>query len=198
MSRPLPFFACFAPRGDRLSLDAWLRARSGARTLPAGAAWPQRLMQISLLFVYVFSVPAKPSDDIAWLDGTALYYVMASANSGRFPELAPLVVRERRHFAVKFAAGALRVASVVFPLFAILGALGAVSQLRGVEAGPFVAASGAFAIFFLVFELIYAVTLWGFADALILIADTYDAQRVTQQQISELRIECAGPTSETS
>ena len=90
VSRPLLFFACFAPLGDRLSIDAWLRARSGARTPAAGAVWPQRLMQISLLFVYVFSVPAKPSDDTAWLDGTALYYVMASANWGRFPELARL------------------------------------------------------------------------------------------------------------
>lgn len=47
-------------------------------------------MQISVVFVYLFSLPAKPSDDRAWIDGTAIYYVMASENWGRFQFLTPL------------------------------------------------------------------------------------------------------------
>lgn len=90
VSRPLLFFACFASLGDRWSVDDWLRRRSGAPRPPQREVWPLRLMQISVVFVYLFSLPAKPSDDIAWIDGSAIYYVMASENWGRFPELAPL------------------------------------------------------------------------------------------------------------
>lgn len=88
VSRPLLFFACFASLGDAWSVDAWLRARRGRPAPAAGAIWPLRMMQISVVFVYLFSLPAKPSDDRAWLDGTALYYVMASENWSRFPQLA--------------------------------------------------------------------------------------------------------------
>jgi hypothetical protein len=90
VSRPLLFFACFASLGDAWSVDAWLRSRRGAPAPAAGAIWPLRMMQISVAFVYLFSLPAKPSDDRAWIDGTALYYVMASENWSRFPHLATL------------------------------------------------------------------------------------------------------------
>lgn len=90
VSRPLLFFACFASLGDRLSVDSWLRWRAGLPAPVAGAIWPLRMMQVSAAFVYLFSLPAKPHDDVAWIDGSAIYYVMASHNWGRFPELAPL------------------------------------------------------------------------------------------------------------
>lgn len=90
VSRQLLFFACFAPLGDQLSVDAALTRRAGRATGGRAPAWSLRLMQLAIVFIYVFSVPAKPSDDVAWLDGSAVYYVMASANWGRFPALAPL------------------------------------------------------------------------------------------------------------
>lgn len=90
VSRPLLFFACFASLGDVWSVDAWLRSRRGDPVPRRGVIWPLRMMQVSVVLVYVFSLPAKPIDDRAWLDGTALYYVMASENWGRFPALAPL------------------------------------------------------------------------------------------------------------
>ena len=90
VSRQLLFFACFASVGDRWSVDAWLRSRRGLPLVRPGAIWPLRLMQLTLAFVYLFSMPAKPSDDVAWRDGSAIYYVMASVNWGRFPALAPL------------------------------------------------------------------------------------------------------------
>lgn len=90
VSRELLFFACFASLGDRVSIDAWLRARRGLPPPRPGRIWPLRLMQLVVAFVYLFSMPAKPSDDVAWRDGTAIYYVMASVNWGRFPSIAPL------------------------------------------------------------------------------------------------------------
>lgn len=90
VSRQLLFFACFASLGDAWSVDAWLRRRSGLPDPRPGSIWPLRLMQISTTFVYLFSTPAKPADDVAWIDGSAIYYVMASYNWGRFPALAPL------------------------------------------------------------------------------------------------------------
>lgn len=90
VSRQLLFFACFASLGDRWSVDAWLRSRRGLAPVRPGGVWPMRLMQLTLAFVYLFSMPAKPSDDVAWRDGSAIYYVMASVNWGRFPSLAPL------------------------------------------------------------------------------------------------------------
>ncbi|MBI2773288.1 MAG: HTTM domain-containing protein, partial [Chloroflexi bacterium] len=90
VSRQILFFACFASLGDRWSVDAWLRSRRGLAPVHARAIWPLRLMQLALVFVYMFSMPAKPSDDVAWRDGTAIYYVMSSWNWARFPQLAPL------------------------------------------------------------------------------------------------------------
>ncbi len=90
VSRPLLFFACFASLGDRVSVDAWLRRRQGKPAPTPGAIWPLRMLQVSAAFVYLFSMPAKPADDVAWIDGSAIYYVMASHNWGRFPALAPL------------------------------------------------------------------------------------------------------------
>lgn len=90
VSRPLLFLACFASLGERWSIDAFLRTRRGQPTRQPAEIWPLRLMQLTVVSVYLFSMPAKPSDDPAWIDGTAIYYVMASENWGRFPELAPL------------------------------------------------------------------------------------------------------------
>lgn len=90
VSRQLLFFACFASLGDRWSVDAWSRSRRGVAAPAPGSIWPLRLMEVTIAFVYVFSMPAKPSDDVAWRDGTAIYYVMSSLNWGRFPSLAPL------------------------------------------------------------------------------------------------------------
>jgi hypothetical protein len=43
-------------------------------------------------------------------------------------------------------------------------------------------------VFGFVFALIYALILWGFADALVLLADLDDAQRATQRQLADLTL----------
>ena len=100
-------------------------------------------------------------------------------------------MKKRGHFAIKFTAALLRVAALLIVIGGLFGAL-AVTQfqtpsgtIQGVPAGA--AAIGY--VFVLAFTLIYAIMLWGFADALVLIADTNDAQRESAQQLAQLMLE---------
>jgi len=94
--------------------------------------------------------------------------------------------RDRVHFAVKFAAGAMRIASVLVALGSIGGAVALFNLPRlGVQALPDLVA-GVIAAVVVVFALIYALILWGFADGLVLLADVDDAQRATQRQLADL------------
>jgi hypothetical protein len=54
--------------------------------------WAARMMQFNVALIYVISLPAKLSDDWAWLQGDALYWTMASDmwSRGWFPELGYL------------------------------------------------------------------------------------------------------------
>ena len=107
-----------------------------------------------------------------------------------------MIVRRKSHFAVKFAAGAMRVVAILVALAGLLAVAGAAlaipTQLQtpagtapipGASTGG---AAGALGLVFLVFALAYATILWGLADGLILLADTYDAQRTTQLQVNDL------------
>jgi hypothetical protein len=85
--RMLLFFGCFAPLGHCLSLDRWLRSRrrSGAAPRPLPPVWSVRLLQVNIALIYVFSLPNKLVDDVAWRDGTAIYWTMLSGNWSRWP-----------------------------------------------------------------------------------------------------------------
>ena len=97
--------------------------------------------------------------------------------------------RDRLHFAVKFAAGAMRVAAVIVVLAGIGGAV-AVFNLPSIPGGESLSVPPLFAIAVaaaaVTFSLIYALILWGFADGLVLLADVDDAQRATQRQLADV------------
>ena len=86
--RMMLLYACFAPMGQTLSLDRWLRDRTlgtaeAAERWPS--IWPLRLMQINVALVYAISLPNKLVDDVAWSNGQAIYYSIVSNMWGRFP-----------------------------------------------------------------------------------------------------------------
>lgn len=101
----------------------------------------------------------------------------------------PAKPKDRIHFAVKFAAGAMHVAAVLVALAGIGGAVAvvnitAIPGAESVDLPPIVTII--IAVVSVVFALIYALILWGFADGLVLLADVDDAQRATQRQIADL------------
>jgi len=100
--------------------------------------------------------------------------------------------RERSHFAVKFAAGAMRVAA----LLVLIGGAGLVfalfnaQQIQGAEALAFTGVvTFLLAIFIVASAVVWALILWGFADGLVLLADIDDAQRRTQREVADLMLE---------
>jgi hypothetical protein len=82
----LLFFAMFAPLGFRYSIDSVL-SREPRGIHVVRSAWSLRLIQLSVVMIYIFSLPAKYMDDIAWRDGSAIYYVSLSTRWFRFPEI---------------------------------------------------------------------------------------------------------------
>ena len=83
----------------------------------------------------------------------------------------------------------MRLAAILFVLGGAAGVYGA-SQYQ-VPAGAieiFPGAALAVGILGLVFALIFALILWGFADGLVLLADLDDAQRATQRQLADLTL----------
>lgn len=83
----------------------------------------------------------------------------------------------------------MRIAAILFVFGGAAGVYGA-SQYQ-IPAGTvplFPGATVAVGVFGLVFALIYALVLWGFADGLVLLADLDDAQRATQRQLADLTL----------
>ena len=83
----------------------------------------------------------------------------------------------------------MRIAAILFLLGGAAGVYGA-SQFQ-VPAGAveiFPGATLAGGVVGLVFALISALVLWGFADGLVLLADVDDAQRATQRQLADLTL----------
>lgn len=79
--RMLLFYSCFAPLGNSLSVDNYLRKRLAQRfsTLKQyqpgrKSVWSWRLMQVSITLIYPFSALDKLRSDTAWIDGTMMYY----------------------------------------------------------------------------------------------------------------------------
>ena len=87
----------------------------------------------------------------------------------------------------------MRVVSLLIVIGGILGGLAftqfqAQTQGGGIQGLPGAAAAIGYLVA-VAFTLIYAIILWGFADALVLVADTNDAQRESAQQIAMLILE---------
>jgi hypothetical protein len=88
--RMLLLYACFATLDNAYSLKRWLdlRRRSPSEPLPEPltvSGWPIRLMQINIALIYVISLPNKLTDDVAWLNGHAIYLSIVSNLWSRFP-----------------------------------------------------------------------------------------------------------------
>lgn len=82
--RIIGFLLIFMPTGNRLSWDAWRRARSGKRLVTA-PGWGLRLVQIEMCLVFGGCALSKLRGAV-WLDGTAMYYVSRLDDYfGRFP-----------------------------------------------------------------------------------------------------------------
>jgi hypothetical protein len=88
--RTTAFFLMFAPSGAALSVDRLLRIYRGKETheVEARAPWAQRLIQIQIALAYFATFYWKTLGP-AWINGTALYYVMRLDEFRRFP--APLI-----------------------------------------------------------------------------------------------------------
>ena len=98
--------------------------------------------------------------------------------------------RNRVHFAVRFAASAMRVAAIVGLLAGGAATYGLFNlpQLFGVEGISDVVVYVTTALV-VALTLLYALVLWGFADSLILLADLDDTQRLVQGQLADLVLE---------
>ena len=80
------FFLIFAPAGAAFSIDRFIRVRRGKEgaELQPKSPWAQRMIQIELSFVYLFSFWWK-SMGAPWVNGAALYYVLHLEAIRRFP-----------------------------------------------------------------------------------------------------------------
>jgi len=73
--RVMALYLALAPAGASLSVDRWRKARDSFWEFPARAPWALRLVQIQLSVLYLSTVWQKLQGD-AWLDGTAVSYVL--------------------------------------------------------------------------------------------------------------------------
>jgi hypothetical protein len=81
------FWMLFAPSGELLSLDRWIKTRWGGEQLeadPKRSMWSWRLLQLQVCAVYCQCFWSKTLG-ASWLDGTALYYVLHEREYLRFP-----------------------------------------------------------------------------------------------------------------
>ena len=100
-------------------------------------------------------------------------------------------MKKRGHFAIKFTAAFMRLIAILLVIGGLIGGLAFTqfqAQTSNVAGLPGAAAAIGYVVA-VVFTLIYAIILWGFADALVLIADTNDAQHMTQAQVAQLMSE---------
>ena len=89
VSAGLLFLLMWTGSGEVLSVDAWLRRRSGdpgrGRVQPI---WPLRLMRFQIAVIYLNSGLGKLYHP-AWRDGSALHYVLHLNTFARFPQTLP-------------------------------------------------------------------------------------------------------------
>jgi uncharacterized membrane protein YphA (DoxX/SURF4 family) len=90
VSAGLLFCLMWAGSGEVLSVDAWLRRRSGDGSAAPRAQpiWPLRLMRFQIAVIYLNSGLGKMYSP-AWRDGSALHYVLQLNTFARFPQGLP-------------------------------------------------------------------------------------------------------------
>ncbi|MGK7953781.1 MAG: HTTM domain-containing protein [Crocosphaera sp.] len=78
----LLFYSCFAPLGNRLSVDNIFRGKCLRKRRnilnyipPKQSVWSLRLLQISIVLIYPLSAMDKLYSDIAWREGSIMYYI---------------------------------------------------------------------------------------------------------------------------
>jgi hypothetical protein len=80
----MSFYMVLCPSGAAYSLDARRAARNrGTRAEPLIPPWPQRLIQLQVSLVYLSTAMWKCRGG-AWVDGTALHYVLYNSELGHF------------------------------------------------------------------------------------------------------------------
>jgi hypothetical protein len=80
----MTFYMVLCPSGMAYSLDARRAARKrGTLAEPLIAPWPQRLIQLQICLVYLSTAMWKCRGG-AWVDGTAVHYVMHNTELGHF------------------------------------------------------------------------------------------------------------------
>ena len=80
----ITFYVMLAPCGAAYSLDARRAARRrGTDAEPLIVPWAQRLIQLQICLVY-FDTAILKCNGAAWLNGTALHYVLYNDEVGRF------------------------------------------------------------------------------------------------------------------
>lgn len=92
----LLFYLCFAPTGDCLSADAWLRRRRAAKSNPAATAAGMspcdadpkftatigvRLVQVHTTLIYFLMFCATLQYNAVWWNGTAVWWLIARPES---------------------------------------------------------------------------------------------------------------------
>ena len=81
--RHVSFFMIFAPSSAALSLDRWRSARDRFWDIPERAPWAQRLIQIQLSVLYLFTAWEKARGE-RWYEGTAVAESMRVGDLTRF------------------------------------------------------------------------------------------------------------------
>ncbi len=81
--RIIAFFLMFAPAGESLSVDRWLKNRDRFWEFPARAPWALRLIQVQVSVLYIFSVWEKLHGS-AWRNGTAVSLSLGLQDLQRF------------------------------------------------------------------------------------------------------------------
>ncbi len=81
--RMLLFYSCFLPMNHCLSLDSYFKKKfrginDNVLENERPLIWPARLIQINIALIYVISLPHKLVDDVAWVNGQAIYYTVTS------------------------------------------------------------------------------------------------------------------------
>ncbi|MEL4894173.1 HTTM domain-containing protein [Crocosphaera sp. Alani8] len=78
----LLFYSCFAPLGNSLSVDNIFRGKSLRKSRnitnyisPKQSVWSLRILQISIILIYIFSAVDKLHSDVAWREGSIMYYI---------------------------------------------------------------------------------------------------------------------------
>jgi len=121
------FFLIFAPAGAAFSVDRLIRIWRGKEDAAIGprSPWAQRMIQFELSLLYFVTFCWK-IQGVAWIHGTALYYVFHLEELQRFPLppwlLQPMMLRLATWFtlALEFSLGVLIwVKKLRYPLLAI-------------------------------------------------------------------------------